>query len=360
MDLDAWRRRLGPLLAPLGLAYGGAMRARESLYLRGAFKRYRPEVPCVSVGNVNMGGSGKTPVASWILAWAAEKGLIPLLLTRGYKSLPPSYPYVVTPESPVRAAGDEPLLLARLHPGARVLVDPKRVRSGPAGMARYRPDLVVLDDGCQHLAVERDVDLILLRPDDLGRGWGKVFPAGRWREGTFALRRAHAYLVKVPPGPLDAALSRSIHERLAGFGRPVYPFTLEATGLLRTDGSAEASDFGGAPYFLATAIAEPGQVEATMTALLGYPPAGRLDFPDHHAFTPEDVRRIRKAARAAGAGRIASTSKDAAKLAAAGAGDVWSMNLSVRFLDPALGEASFQDWWEARWAEANRNMKSKR
>jgi tetraacyldisaccharide 4'-kinase len=327
------------------------MRVRRVLYERGVLKRYRPEVPCVSVGNVNMGGSGKTPVASWILGWAADKGLTPLLLSRGYKADPPSRPYAVTPESPVKSSGDEPLMLARLHPGARVVVDPQRIRSGPAGMSLYRPDLVVLDDGCQHLAVERDLDLILLRPEDLGREWRRVVPAGRWREGRAALERAAAFLLKVPPEGPDEAMAQAARRRLERYGRPVFPFSLHATGLIRADGRGEALDVKGAKYLLATAVAEPGQVEATAADLLGYPPADRLAFPDHHAFTAADVRAIRDRAEQAGASRIVATSKDASKLEAAGAGDVWCLNLKVRFHEPLLGEAGFPEWWEARWAE---------
>ncbi|MFW5837574.1 MAG: tetraacyldisaccharide 4'-kinase, partial [Desulfovibrionaceae bacterium] len=257
------------------------------------------------------------------------------------------------PGTPWRHSGDEPLLLARLHPGARVVVDPKRLRSGPVGMELYRPDLVVLDDGCQHLAVDRDLDLILLRPDDLGCGWNRVFPAGRWREGKTALGRADAFLVKVPPEGPDETLCQSAKGRLKGFGKPVFPFSLRATGLIRADGKGESRDLAGRPYLLATAVAEPAQVAATAEDLLGYPPAGRLDFSDHHGFTAADVRCIRERAEAAGASQVVATSKDAAKLEAAGAGAVWSLNLDVLFHEPILGREAFREWWEARWAELN-------
>jgi len=166
------QKSLYPLLRPLGAAYRVLMRARRRRYENGA--ACRTDVPCVSVGNIGWGGSGKTPVVQWLLQWAAGHGLHAVVLTRGYKASPPGLPYVVTPQSPAAHAGDEPLMLARSCPQGTVVVDPVRSRSARWAQERLDPDFFVLDDGFQHVQVARDTDLVLLKKDDLHAEWGIV------------------------------------------------------------------------------------------------------------------------------------------------------------------------------------------
>lgn len=315
VNIESLHRHLAPLLSPFAPAYGAYMRRRAREYARGKRPQWRPSVPCVSVGNISVGGSGKTPLAQWILRRACELNLAPLLLTRGYGAKPPELPYLVTPGSPPAHAGDEPLMLAQACQEAHVVVDPKRMRSGPWAMERFGPKLVVLDDGFQHLAVKRDLDLVLLTPGDLGRDWDRTLPGGRWREDATALARASAVLLKVGPDGPHPHLAAAGH-RLPALGKPVYPFALKATGLVRVaDGSP--ADLDGTPYALACGVAKPRQVAATAQDLLGAPPVDVLAFPDHHAYTLRDLEFISARARDFGAA-VVVTPKDAVKLKALG------------------------------------------
>ena len=293
------------------------MRRRARQYATGQRPNWRPPVPCVSVGNISVGGSGKTPLVQWVCGRACGLGHAPLVLTRGYRAQPPRLPYAVSPDSPPRYAGDEPLLLAqslaRNCPAAKVVVDPIRTRSGPWALREFHSGLVVLDDAFQHLAVQRDLNLVLLTPDDLGRDWDMPLPAGRWREGAPALERADAFLLKV--GPQGFAPHRDLSRaRLECYKKPVYPFRLRATGLAKLDARpVETGTVAGNPYVLATGVARPAQVADTAEALLGAPPADVLAFPDHHGFTAADAERVAATARALGAA-VLTTPKDAVKL----------------------------------------------
>lgn len=310
MDATRLLDRFGPLLAPAGAAWAGFMRLRESAYASGLFERVRLPAPVVSVGNVAMGGTGKTPVAQWLCRAALTAGLAPCVLTRGYRARPSRLPWRVGPDDAPASCGDEPLLLKRSCPGAEVVVDPMRRRGGLWAAEHLHPDLFVLDDGFQHLALARDLDLCLLRTRDLGEGWGRTVPAGYWREGATALGRAHAFLVKTPDGGLDR-LNRQARDRLASLERPVYAFCLRATGFRALDGGQQQRDLGREPYVVACGVAHPGQVAMTVQSFLGYPPEEVLVFPDHHAFGEADLRSLR--ARA-GDMRVVVTAKDAVKI----------------------------------------------
>ncbi len=112
---------------------------RDSLYRRGLMRSWEPDALTVSVGNIGWGGSGKTPVAGWLLDWAEKNNIEALLLTRGYKAKPVSYPYLVKPGALAEEAGDEPLMLATQHRKAHVVVDPDRTRAGKWAMKNFTP-----------------------------------------------------------------------------------------------------------------------------------------------------------------------------------------------------------------------------
>lgn len=349
MDMTATWRFFRPALAPLGWAMRGIGAARASLYASGLLPGWTPPVPCISVGNIAMGGSGKTPLTQWLLHWACARGVRPVVLTRGYGARPPHLPYLVTPGSTAAQAGDEPLLLASGCPGGHVVVDPLRRRSGPWAMARLHPDLFVLDDGFQHLAVRRHLDLVLLRPADLEQDWDRVVPAGYWREGAPALRRAMAFLVKASPERF-AALAPALERRLGGLGllrdRPVFSFELRATGLRRLDGhGVDLQSVRHGEWLLASGIADPAQAAESLTALLGRPPAAIRPFPDHHAFTTADVAAL----RALAAGRLlVVTPKDAVKLAPL-APELLTVDLELRFGPSPFAAESFPEYLAGWW-----------
>ncbi len=323
------------------------MRLREQTYAWGLLRQWEPEVPCISVGNISWGGTGKTPVCGWVLDWACRQGLRSVLLTRGYKSRPPRLPFWVRPDSSVLHAGDEPLLLAQNSPRARVVVDPKRIRSGPWAMREFSPDMFVLDDGFQHLAVKRHFNLVLLSPRDIEQGWNKVLPAGTWREDKQALFRADAFLLNTFGRDINALLP-AISSRLLPLNKPLFAFQVEASGLRQT-GQGDVTLLPDAPYVLVTAIANPQKVLVTCEKLMGQKPLAHLVFADHHAFSQKDADNIASVAKQKQA-RIVCTQKDAVKLAAFSLSDLYTLDVRVRFISPS-GMASFPDWFSQKWEQ---------
>ena len=184
-------------------------------------------------------------------------------------------------------------MLALEHLSAAVMVDPDRRRSGRWAEERLSPDLFVLDDGFQHVKVRRDLDIVLLRPDDLGDGWGRVIPAGAWREGPEALERADVFMIKCSPEAWES-LRPACERRLAGFRRPLFSFSLRPGSLRKigTDECRDADAFAGKPYALATGVGDPAQVRETVARFMGREPAEYIVYPDHHAYTPEDAAKL--------------------------------------------------------------------
>ncbi len=313
MNLASWHSFLFPVWQPLGHAYAGLMYVRAKVFEHGLIPAWRAQTPCLSVGNISWGGTGKTPVTAWLLTWAVRQGMRPAVLTRGYGGHPPHLPFQVQPDSSPRHCGDEPLLLAQTHGKARVIVDPKRKRSGLWTETHDPPDLFILDDGFQHLAVKRDIDMVLVNEHDLLTGWNRVLPAGTWREGRNALKRADVFVVNVTGSSLDR-LFPAAQSRLSGFNRPIFFVRLRATGLVNLMTQQRTTHLDRAPYLLMTGIANPMRVHATITDLVGYPPVGDALFSDHHAYTQEDCLRVAQQAAEQGAQAIVCTPKDAVKL----------------------------------------------
>jgi tetraacyldisaccharide 4'-kinase len=313
------------------------------------------------VGNIAWGGSGKTPFVGWLLAWAERRGLKAVVLTRGYKARPGKEPLLVRGDSPPDRAGDEALMLARAFPRADVLAFPDRVRAARLAEQRLLPDLMILDDGMQHLAVRRDVDIVLLRPEDLREDWNRVIPAGPWREGADSLTCASVFAVKA--GDEEFAHLRPLAEaRLTGFRRPLFSFTLVPTGLrplfpgMLFSGKEENADASplepercfGRPYILFSGVGNPAGVATTAVRLLGRPPERHFVFADHHRYSLRDARAL--LAGASASLPIVCTAKDAVKIApfAAffGAVPVWVLETRLEFGPALFTDAGFVDWWE--------------
>lgn len=342
-----WQKRLRPLLSLPGAAYAALMGLRRQVYRNGVFRSWRPPVPCISVGNIGWGGSGKTPLCGWLLDWLTDKGLKPVLLTRGYKSRPPKLPFLVSADSSPVESGDEPLLLARSCPDAAVLVDPNRARAGQWALDRLSPDVFVLDDGFQHLAVQRDLDLVLLRPIDLTHEWNRVLPAGSWREGSIALNNATAFSINCEADRFHT-LKGTIEQRLSPFAKPVFSFFLETEGFLdgfgRRDAGMEAHR-----CCLVTGIADPDKALDAATRALGAPPCKHLVYPDHHPFQKSDWDHIVSTAEKTSCRTILCTPKDFVKLASLGDERLRTFDLTLRFGPSLLIDHSFEDWIDSQW-----------
>lgn len=290
-----------PWLGGLGLAYGALGAARAALYAHGILRTRRLRGPVISVGNLAVGGRGKTPVAAAVAAWARDDGLPVAILSRGYAGSFAGDALVVSDGATVHAdaavAGDEPVMLARRLPGVVVAVGPRRDVVGRAVEERFGPRVHVLDDGFQHRRLHRDLDLLCLRAHDLE---DVPLPAGTLRELAGAAARADALLVWDDPAPAGLFPERvfRVRRRLAGF----------------VDRDGVPAEAPRRPFLLA-GIAHPERFEADVRSLSDAV-AGRAFFADHHAFGADDLVRVESQARASGADAIATTEKDLPRLPA--------------------------------------------
>jgi tetraacyldisaccharide 4'-kinase len=286
-ECGAGGRRLRTLLAPAEAAYRSAIWVRNLAYDAGVLRVTKLSVPVISVGNLSIGGSGKTPVAAWIVDELIRRGHRPALLHGGY-------------------AHDEPELHRRWHPEVLVIAQRDRIAAGRRAMAEGAT-VLVLDDGFQHRRLARNADLVLIAAE----AWTPrplLLPRGPWRERLGAARRATLLAVtrKVADVATARAVADAVSKRTGG---------MTVVGLaLVPDGWRRASGRTGEPSGTAIAVAgvaQPALFVANARAV-GAEVGELLAYPDHHAYTAEDGERIRRAAR----GRpILTTEKDWVKLA---------------------------------------------
>ncbi|MQA30734.1 MAG: tetraacyldisaccharide 4'-kinase [Luteitalea sp.] len=338
------------ILTAASSLYGAVASWRRGWYARQPGRARTLRQPVVSVGNLTAGGSGKTPLVAHIARLLLAHGERPAILTRGYaRRSPRDGVTVVSDRSGVRAgldvAGDEPLMLARALPGVPVLVGADRFFSGRLAEEQFEATVHLLDDGFQHLALARDIDLLLVDAHDLG---DHVIPAGRLREPLAAAAAADAVLV--------TAESRS--DEHAATGTPA-SVGLElrvpvAFSVIRTVGPPPA-DLRGVPVLAVAAVARPERLFADLAAT-GWSVAGALAFRDHHAFSARDLGRIAAQARGLGAASIVTTDKDAVRFEAC---DVGSLALRPVALTVAIEpRAAFEEWLLERLRASHRSCRT--
>jgi len=327
------------LLLPLTPLYGGGVRLRAAAYRRGLLKTIRLPAPVVSVGNLTFGGTGKTPTVLALARDLARRGRRPAVLTRGYRRRGSKPLVLIGPEAgaTAEAAGDEPLEMARRLPGVPVIVDADRARGGREAL-RLGADVLLLDDGFQHLTLARDLNLLLI---DAGNPWGggRLPPRGKLREPVAAVRRADAVLVTKlgESGKTFDAVVADIR-RLAP-DMPVLGSRLAPGRWLTAAGPRPVNELAGRRVFAFAGIARPGGFVEVLRAL-GAEVVGTRWFDDHHRYRASDLRRL--AAEAEGLGAVpVTTSKDAVKLPADG--PQWVLEVDV---------VPVNDGWDALWALA--------
>jgi len=307
-----WERRgaagqAGALaLRPLSGLFGLGVGLRGIGYRLGVLRAHRAPVPVVSIGNLAVGGTGKTPMTLWLAAALAARGARPAIVSRGYGGSARAVTIVSRgqgPEVGPEIAGDEPVMLAKLFPGP-VVTAPRRV-DGAAAAAALGADLVVLDDGFQHRALARDFDVVLL---DARRG--PLLPAGPLREPLRALRRADAVVL----------MARDDHEpppTPPGLRVPAFVARLDAIGLVESVGghwrSRSMGDLAGRRVVAVSGVARPESFYAVLQrweAVI----EEVFEFSDHHRYTREDWQRI--ARRGHDVDLVVTTEKDLVKLEA--------------------------------------------
>jgi tetraacyldisaccharide 4'-kinase len=320
----------------LSTLYGAAAAWRRQWYAQHPDRRRTLGRPVVSVGNLRVGGSGKTPVVEHIARMLAEAGYSPSILSRGYGRRSPSKSPTIVSDgrkilAGVDAAGDEPLMLARalVAKGVVVVVCADRYAAGKVAESRLGATVHVLDDGFQHFGLARDVDLVVTSEHDLA---DEPLPHGRLREPLSVAVSADALLVDA--GYQDAA------ERIARVLRVRNAYHVTRTMLPpRIVGSGDTVVVpNDSRVFAFAGIARPERFFSDLTSA-GWNVVGTKSFRDHHYFTTAEVARIDAAAKKARAAIVLTTDKDAVRLPADAASAVADGRLAsvplVSTIEPA-------------------------
>ena len=294
--------------------------------------------PVISIGNLVVGGSGKTPLTVLVARLLAEAGERPAVLSRGYARTAPDIGVTVVSDgrrlrADLARAGDEPLLLARSLPGVAVLVCADRYLAGRLAEQHLGATVHVLDDGFQHMQLARDVDLLIVDHADTERP--RLLPSGRLREPLSAARAADAVLVT----GADAAQVAQLGERLGvaqafTLHRDVEPAVEETV-----DGPRPLD--AGARVLVVSGIARPERFVAE-TVDGGFDVAGDLAFGDHHPFAARDITRIAERARALGTAIVLTTEKDFVRLLPL---RPWPFRLAVRPMSVRVEPADVFGAW---------------
>lgn len=298
------------LFLPFSFLYGLGIRIRNSFYHLGWLPSKSLSCAVVSVGNLTVGGTGKTPAALWLARELESRGYRVAILSRGYKRrgkepviLEPGFKQSFTDGEEPLDAGDEPMMMARVF-GQRVGVGKKRHEVGEKILRDGAVDALILDDGFQHRQLQRDIDLLLLGAD--WNGW--LLPAGPFREPKSALRRAHFYLITGSREKWETLL-RSRPRQAIFFA------SLEAKALFGLEGEQwkayPLSLLDRSRILAVSAIANPTPFYRMIHDWEGEI-VDSIEFPDHHHYTTKDWQRINRAAR--NADLIVTTEKDMVKL----------------------------------------------
>ena len=292
----------------MSLFYAHLTRARRRFYAARPERRRRLARAVISVGNLSVGGSGKTPIVELVARLLHAAGRRPAVLTRGYGRANVTDGALVVSDgtrvcAELASAGDEPLMLARNLPGIVVIVSPDRYLAGRLAERRFGCDVHVLDDGYQHLQLARDIDLLLAGDEEIDRP--SVLPRGRLREPLDAARHADALLWTGP-----ARDARTGAER---FGLSVAFEVRRAAGSLHGAPFGDARPPAGARIVALAAIARPRPFIDGLRAA-GFDVAAEMTWLDHHRFTPGDLARVRAAVVERGASGVVTTEKDMVRL----------------------------------------------
>ncbi len=294
----------------MSVAFRFLIEAREKLYNSGILGTFRLNHPVISVGNLTVGGTGKTPLVIALAEALRERGFRPVVLSRGYGRTTRG---IVVVEENLEDSGDEPLLMKRRLKDVPVVVGPDRYRSGLLAEQKNLGNIFILDDGFQHRRIYRDVDIVTIDPVEWAAG-ELLLPAGRWREPRSAVARAHIGCV----------------QRVAGTAAPDLPipsFDVETQvdGLYKGDEAIPVETTRGRVITAFAGIAKPEKFFNALESI-GIHAAKTVRFRDHHHYSSRDVARL-------GGELLITTEKDAVRLSAIGITDFLYLRISVKIPD---------------------------
>ena len=326
------------ILTPLSFPYGGLLRLRERAFAAGLIRSHRLPRPVVAVGNLTVGGTGKTPMTAYLASWFRERGKRVAILSRGYggslegdtRIVADGRSILLSPDE----AGDEPYLLASSLAGVMVVIGTDRYRAGCIALERLQPDIFILDDGFQHLRLERDLNILML---DCARPFanGRTLPAGALREPVSAVKRADLIIFTRCTGAGPAHT----------YGKPWCATSHRLTGATPLAGGEPRafSSLAGLRGIAFAGIADPA---AFFTSLEreGLRLAATQAFPDHCRYGEPEINLLCKLRDDHSADYLITTGKDAVKLAPfrARLETTYAAGLELYFNDPGPLHAALE------------------
>lgn len=307
------------MFRPLSPIYSTIMRGREALYINETLKSYEMPVPVVSVGNLSMGGTGKTPLVIYLARLFQEKNFKPAIISRGYKGQANNPVNVVSTYDSILLgsgdAGDEPFLISKSLPNIPVLTGKKRALPCKYAIEKLGCDILILDDGFQHLPVKRNLDLVLFNSSTIDKKHN-VFPGGELRESILALKRCDAIVFTgVEDEFLQAIENFKKKLEINQIQKPIFFIRYGAISIKKyPNGTKEQDSFATDSKLLAfTGIGNPHRFKSYLLNnncnIQAFTP-----FADHHKYTQDDIDKLEKYALDNQISGLITTEKDAVKL----------------------------------------------
>jgi len=273
-------------------AFRFLLQAREKLYTTGILSTVRLNQPVISVGNLTLGGTGKTPLVIALAEGLKSRGLRPVILSRGYRR---QNREIVIAGSDWQQAGDEPCLMTQRLGDVPVVVGADRYEAGLVAERQKLGNIFLLDDGFQHRRLHRDFDIVAVDPAEWNAGEA-LLPTGRWREPKAAIARAQAACVQEIAGTEMPALPI-----------PAFLMRTQIDGLFRKGVPVAAADLKDRAVVAFAGIAKPARFFETLRSM-GMTPLKTFAFGDHHVYSRRDIERLRGDV-------LVTTEKDAVRLA---------------------------------------------
>jgi tetraacyldisaccharide 4'-kinase len=344
-DLMYGRRNslcMGSILRILSVLYGLAVRLRCTFYVHAFFKQKKLPQRVISVGNITLGGTGKTPTVMQIAGVLCRNRKHPVVISRGYGRSDESTLVVVSDGKQVlvdaKTGGDEPVLIGSKLVDVPVVADSNRSRAALFALQKFGNDTVILDDGFQQLQVQRDLDIVLLDAVD-PFGSGKLFPAGILREPLSALQRAHAVLITGAErvedlGPLKSVI-RQQNTQARIFTSCQVPSDLVD---VMTGETKPLSALRGAAVLAFSGIARPASFVSLLRSL-GAEVKAEFAYPDHYDYKSSDLAAIVQRAADERISMTVTTEKDAVRLRKLAPDGIMALRIELKVVENEEWEA---------------------
>lgn len=296
-------------MSPAAFGYGVGSYARTAAYAAGVLKRHQLNAHVISIGNITCGGTGKTPVAIDLANKLVAHGRRVCVLSRGFKRKSTDSFLVVSDGKRIVAeceeSGDEPYLIAKMAPGAAVIVGADRLVSGNFAIQELKAEILLLDDGFQHVRLRRNDDLLLLDYNDDPDN-DALLPAGRLREPLSAVGRASSVTITKVPIGVD-------QDRMAKITSTVRKYNKRADISFCQFNPVCIDDLKGETVVAMCGIARPDSFSKALETM-GATVVKTVTYPDHHWFTQQDINRLNRIVKKSGASYLVTTAKDRVRM----------------------------------------------